>query len=97
MNIKPYSILILICLSSCYSYESASYQQKNSDSATYTETEHSFFWGLKEKKLPSKCNDNQTAKIESKNGFLNYFSRIYTLGIYWPRTLEIECATIKSS
>jgi PBP1b-binding outer membrane lipoprotein LpoB len=93
MNRKIYSILIIVCLSSCYSYNPNSYQeqQNNSKSTTHKETNHSFFWGLQEKDVSSKCSDGKITKIESKNGFLNYFARIYTLGIYWPRTLEIEC------
>ena len=93
MNKKIYSILIIICLSSCYSYNPKSYQkqQVNSKTITYKETDHSFFWGLQGKESPSKCGSNEAIKIQSKNGFLNYFARIYTLGIYWPRTLEIEC------
>ncbi len=93
MNKKLYPILIIACLSSCYSYSPNSYekQQNNSKSITYKETDHSFFWGLQGKESPSKCSNNKATKVESGNGFLNYFARIYTLGIYWPRTLKIEC------
>lgn len=85
---------MIICLSSCYSHSPEAYQnqQNNSESIIYKETNHSFFWGLEGKEFIGKCNDDKTAKIKSKNGFLNYFARIYTLGIYWPRTLEIECS-----
>jgi hypothetical protein len=94
MNKKLYPILIIACLSSCYSYSPSPYkeQQNNLKSIIYKETDHSFFWGLQEKESPLKCSSHKTLKVESKNGFLNYFARIYTLGIYWPRTLEIECS-----
>ncbi|MDB2550325.1 Bor family protein [Rickettsiales bacterium] len=93
MNKKLYPVLIILCLSSCYSYNDKSYQDHRYNSApiAYKETEHSFFWGLQGKESPSKCKNNDNVLIESKNGFLNYFARIYTLGIYWPRTFIIEC------
>ena len=95
MNKKLYSILLVVLLSSCYSYSPDSYQEQQNNSkliSPYKETDHSFFWGLQEGKLPLKCSNNKSAKIESANGFMNYFARIYTLGIYWPRTLKIECS-----
>ena len=92
MNIKLYPILIITCLSSCYSYSANSYQeqQNNSKSTARKETNHSFFWSLQEKYISSKCINDKIIKIDSKDCFLNYFARIYTLVIYRPRTLEIE-------
>jgi hypothetical protein len=99
MNKKIYSILILAFLSSCYSYDENSYQkqQNNSQSVIYQKTTSSFFWGLKEgAEKPGekpKCNSKDVVKIKTKNGFVIYLERIYSLGIYWPQTLEIECNT----
>ena len=92
--IQLHILLIALLLSSCYSYDS---KYENSISTTYKEIDHSFFWGIEKKESASnterKCkNQNENiSNIESKGSFLNYFIRIYTLGIYWPRTLEISC------
>jgi hypothetical protein len=102
MNKKLFSILIIICLSSCYSYKPESYQQNKPKPIIYKdgihkETHYYFFWGLKGENIQSrfyngkKCGDGKAAKIELKNSFLDYLTKIYTLGIYWPVTLEIEC------
>ena len=89
MNKKISVILLILCLSSCYSYN---YEREDKpDSFTYKITDHSFFWGLEESDSKDECYNAKTKKVESKNGFLNYFVRLYTLGIYWPRTFEVEC------
>jgi hypothetical protein len=95
MNKKLYPIIMIMFLSSCNSYNQNSYQHQQSDSHSiiYKKTDHSFFFGLQEQKPIEECNDHKILKTESKNGFLNYLIRIYTLGIYWPRTIEIECKT----
>jgi hypothetical protein len=79
-------------LSSCYSHSSKIYQEQkiNSKFVTYKKIEHSFFWGLQERD-EQKCKNGQAIETKSKNGFLNYFIRIYTLGIYWPITFEVSC------
>ena len=100
MNKKIYSVLTLVCLSACYSYDYNSYQkqQNNSQSVIYQKTTNSFFWGLKKGAENSdeqpKCSSQNIVKIETKNGFVTYLARIYTLGIYWPQTLEIKCNNI---
>ncbi len=98
MNKKLYLILMIICLSSCstYTHKPSQQEQTKPKYSVYIETNHSFFWGLQEKEFSNtkrKCEDNnkKIVKIESKSSFLNYVIRLYTLGIYWPRTLEIEC------
>jgi len=85
-------ILIISLLSSCYSYNYKTYQKQqiSSKSVAYKKTYHSFFWGLQEEDK-QKCKNGQALEVKSKNGFLNYFARIYTLGIYWPITFEIRC------
>jgi len=92
MSKKLYSILIIPCLSSCYSYGPNSlWREAKQLQIHYLERSISlFFLGLQEKEFPSKGLGIKDIKIESKNGFLNYFARFYTLGIYWPRTLEIQ-------
>ena len=89
MTKKLCSILILICLSSCYSYDSKSY--KNGSNYVTYKTDHSYFWGLQKEEYGAQCNNSKSTKIESDNGFWTYFARVYTLGIYWPRTVKVEC------
>jgi hypothetical protein len=83
---KLFSVLIIISLSSCYS------NNYGNSSSVKKETDHSFFWGLQAEESSLKCDGDKIAKTKPNNGFINYFARIYTLGIYWPRTLEIECS-----
>ena len=68
-----------------------------SQSPDYTQTDHFILWGIGQTKITTnveeKCEDRKKkiASVEFKQTVPNYFLRFITLGIYWPRALEIHC------
>jgi len=61
------------------------------------QTVHFFFWGLTGEAridLDAACPDG-AARWRNEAGFLDVLADLFTLGIWSPRTVVVECAEVK--
>lgn len=91
------SLLLIMFITSCAGQKFVLKSNNSFSKQEYKKTDHFVFWGLSQEKTLEQpqqfCKNNENfSSVAFKVTVPNYLLRIVTLGIYWPRTIEVYCS-----